>query len=321
MTTPTPRRRPRYGGTHPRRFQERYKELDAARYPQMQAHVRAQGRTPAGSHVPVMLAEALAALAPRPGDVVADCTVGYGGHAVEFLRRIAPGGRLIGLDADRAALDAAQVRLQAAGGAFLLRHANFSQLEDVLAAGNTSACDVIFADLGLSSVQIDDPERGFSYKADGPLDMRMDRAQAETAADLLAELPERDLADALADLGDEPDAARIAWAIVRRRAAGEAGPHPAARAFQALRILVNDELAALDALLRDAPRLLRPGGRIGILSFHSGEDRLVKDSFREGRRAGRYAAVSAEVLRPSSDEVRSNPRSAPARFRWAVRGS
>jgi len=350
---PPHRRRKRYAGTHPVRFDEKYKELQPEKYPETQEHVRAQGRTPAGTHVPIMVEEVLAALDPRPGEIVADLTLGYGGHAAEFLKQIFPGGRLIGLDLDRGQLERTGERLgkiiedMAASGhatpgqvKFDLRPGNFAGLDRTLADLALDGCDVIFADLGVSSMQIDDPARGFSYKSDGPLDMRMDPARRRTAADLLATLPETDLAAALADLADEPDAAQIAHLIVARRprrpitrtldlvslvleAKGltnnrcESSLHPAALTFQALRILVNNELSNLNQLLRIAPACLRPGGRIGILSFHSGEDRLVKQSFRDGRRGGIYEPLADELLRPAPAELRANPRSSPARFRWA----
>jgi 16S rRNA (cytosine1402-N4)-methyltransferase len=362
---PKPPRRKRYAGTHPVRFDEKYKELQPEKYPEVQAHVRAQGRTPAGTHVPIMVAEVLATLAPQPGEIVADLTLGYGGHAAEFLKRISLGGRLIGLDLDRGQLERTGQRLvkmmedmaansgrHATPGHVTLdlRPGNFAGLDRTLAELALDGCDVIFADLGLSSMQIDDPARGFSYKVDGPLDMRMDPARRRTAADLLATLPEDELAAALSDLADEPDAAQIASLIVARRARRPiartielvelileakglgskpgchggrrlppcfAGSHPAALTFQALRILVNNELSNLNQLLRIAPACLRPGGRIGLLSFHSGEDRLVKQSFRDGLRGGIYEAVSDELLRPGPAELRDNPRSNPARFRWA----
>jgi len=342
------RRRPRYAGTHPKRFQERYKELRPEAYPEMHEHVRAQGRTPAGTHVPVLVAEVLAALAPAPGQVVADCTVGYGGHAAEFMKRIGPTGKLVGFDVDASALDRVRPRLEALGTPFSLPRSNFAGIGNVLVAEGIDGYDIVFADLGVSSMQVDDPARGFSYKQDGPLDMRMDDRLKRTAADFLAILPEADLAAALAELADEPDAARIAARIVeararhplsrtldlarlvfeakglsrrtwREQAAEGAALHPAALTFQALRILVNDELAALRHLLRIAPHTLRPGGRIGILAFHSGEDRLVKAAFRDGLATGAYAAASDEVIRPSSKEMHDNPRSASAKFRWARR--
>jgi 16S rRNA (cytosine1402-N4)-methyltransferase len=344
-SVPPPRkRRPRYKGTHPRRFEERYKELNPEQYPEMQEHVRAQGRTPGGTHVPVLLNEVMACLNPQPGEIVADCTVGYGGHAMEFLRRIGPSGLLIGADVDAAQLERARQRLETAGETFHLYRSNFAGIAKPLHELGIEGYDVILADLGVSSMQIDDPSRGFSYKHDGPLDMRMDDRIRQTAADLLRTLSEADLAEALRALADEPDAESVAQCIVQererrpiqrtlelvevifqakgiaprsRRGSAASGPHPAALTFQALRMLVNDELGALKQLLRLAPHCLRSGGRIGIISFHSGEDRLVKLSFRDGVRASLYAEASDEPVRPSPQEIRSNPRSSSAKFRWA----
>ncbi len=357
------RRRPRYAGTHPRRFQERYKEQQPDRYPEMQDHIRAKGNTPAGTHVPVLVHEVLECLRPTAGDVVVDCTVGYGGHAMEFLRRIGPAGRLIGLDVDGEQLERTRRRLREfartlgpavepeapAGGPLpfqvSLHRSNFAGVGKVLAAEGLDGCDVLFADLGVSSMQVDDPARGFSYKRDAPLDMRMDHRRSRTAADLLASMAEREIAAALRDLADEPDADAIAAAIARQRAsqpirrtldlvrlifdvkgvtrrdwrtrAAAGGLHPAARTFQGLRILVNDELNSLAQFLRSAPFCLRPGGRVAIITFHSGEDRLVKHAFRDGLRAGVYEAASGEVIRPAPQERRGNPRSASAKLRWA----
>jgi 16S rRNA (cytosine1402-N4)-methyltransferase len=216
-----------------------------------------------------------------------------------------------------------------------------------LAEEGLDGVEVLLADLGVSSMQIDDPARGFSFRHDGPLDMRMDRRLRRTAADLLATLPEARLAEALAELADEPAADRIARELVRRRerspiartrdlaavvmaAQGydaarwrrEARPgalHPAARTFQALRLLVNDEMGALDRLLAVLPSVVKPGGRVAILTFHSGEDRRVKHAFRDGLRDGVWAEVAPDPVRAGPDEVRSNPRAAPAKLRWAVR--
>lgn len=337
-----PRRRARYRGTHPRRFEERYKELHPEKYPDMAAHIRSQGRTPAGTHVPVLVAEAMDVLRPASGDVVVDCTIGYGGHAEAFLERIGPTGRLIGLDVDAEQLRRTRARLAAHAGVLRLHHGNFAGIGKALDAEGLEGCDILFADLGVSSMQIDDPARGFSYKHDGPLDMRMDLRRRRTAADLLASLKEAEIAAALRDLADEPDHDRIARAIAERRAAkriertselvaivlaakglprrwrSEAGAlHPAALTFQALRMLVNDELGALAELLRVAPFRLKPGGRLGIISFHSGEDRLVKKALREGRLAGVYESVSDKPIRPTPEERCANLRSSPAKLRWA----
>lgn len=312
---------------------------------------RGQRSTPAGQHRPVLLREVLTALAPQPGQTVVDCTVGWAGHALELLRQVGPQGRLIGIDFDADNLPHARQRLQEVGFPFSLHHGNFAGLPAILAAEGLSAVDGVLADLGMSSMQVDDPERGFSYVRDGPLDMRMDRSRGRTAAELLATISEDKLREALRDLGDEPEVEAIAAAIVAARQskplmrtgdlvriileATQAGTkptgwrlhpapdrwnlHPAARTFQTLRILVNRELANLEQLLRVLPSILRPGGRAAILSFHSGEDRLVKTAFREGLRAGDYRRVSDEPIRAGWEETSSNPRARSAKLRWAER--
>jgi 16S rRNA (cytosine1402-N4)-methyltransferase len=292
----------------------------------------------------------LAALDPRPGQVVVDCTAGWAGHAAELLRRVGPSGRLVALDLDPDNLPRARERLAALGCPFTLHHGNFAGLQSVLAAEGLAAVDAVLADLGMSSMQVDDAGRGFSYVRDGPLDMRMDRSRGRTAARLLATIPEDELRRALHEFGDEPEAERVARAIVRARQAapiertadlarvvreaaeGDAdGPwrlhprpgqwnlHPAARTFQALRILVNRELANLEQLLRVLPAVLKPGGRAAVISFHSGEDRLVKAAFREGLAAGAYARISPEPIRAGFEERTANPRARSAKLRWAER--
>jgi 16S rRNA (cytosine1402-N4)-methyltransferase len=297
----------------------------------------------------VLLDEVLAALAAAPGSVVVDCTVGWAGHAVELLRRAGPTGRLIGLDLDADNLPRARQRLAETGLLFSLHHGNFAALPAVLAAEGVQAVDAVLADLGMSSMQVDDPGRGFSYARDGPLDMRMDRSRGRTAAQVLASIAEADLAKALRELGDEPEAERVAALIVAARATkplertgdlarlllGASRPaggrqrwrlhpspgrwelHPAARTFQALRILVNRELANLEQLLRVLPQVLRPGGTAAIISFHSGEDRQVKAAFRAGLHAGVFAAIAPEPIRAGPDERMANPRSRSAKLRWA----
>lgn len=349
---PPHRRRKRYTGTHPRRFEEKYKEHQPERFPDMQEHVRAQGRTPAGSHVPVLLAAVMEALAPLPGDIVADCTLGFGGHARALLERVGPTGRLIGLDRDAAELSRTAKRLADAGYANIsTQHAHFAGLAKALRRDGIAAVDIVLADLGVSSMQLDDPRRGFSYKSDGPLDMRLDPTNGATAADWLAEASEADLAAALESLSDEPDAAAIARTIVearRRRPlrrtgelvdvvlrakgldprswrdepeATDGAPHPAARTFQAVRMVVNDELAGLAQFLRTAPYCLRPGGRIGVISFHSGEDERVATAFAAGLAGGLFAAIATDPILPDAAERRDNPRSRSARFRWARRAA
>lgn len=343
------RRRERYSGTHPKRFRERYKELAPEKYPDQRDHVRGQGRTPAGTHVPIMVEEVLAALCPAAGQVVADCTLGYGGHAAEFMRRIGPTGRFIGFDLDAAQLERTRARLAELGVPMSLHHGNYAGIGKAMALEGLAGYDIIFADLGVSSMQIDDPSRGFSYKHDGPLDMRMDSRVRRTAADLVNSMAEEELSEYFRTLADESDHRRIAAAIVRQRASRlitrtfdlvdlvlavkgltrrqwsrrpadrQRDLHPAARVFQALRILVNDELGSLRQLLRIAPYCLAAGGRIGILTFHSGEERLVEQAFAEGLAAGLYAEIAGQAIRPGGREVAGNPRARPARLRWAKR--
>lgn len=301
--------------------------------------------TPAGEHRPVLLDEVLDALAPRPGMTVVDCTVGWAGHSAELLARIGPSGRLIGLDLDADNLAKARARLEAVGHPFHLHHANFAGLQQILAAHDIDKVDGLLADLGMSSMQVDDPSRGFSYARDGVLDMRMDRTRGRTAAQILATIDVAELARALAELGDEPDAPRIAAAIVAAReqtpisttrelagiiqtatrqenwrlhpSAGRWNLHPAARTFQALRILVNRELANLEHLLRLLPKLLAPSGTAAIISFHSGEDRLVKAALRAGMAAGHYEEITDDPIRASWQERERNPRSRSAKLRLA----
>jgi 16S rRNA (cytosine1402-N4)-methyltransferase len=303
--------------------------------------------TPAGQHRPVLLEQILNLFDPQPGMVVVDCTIGWAGHGVELLRRIGPEGRVIGLDLDSDNLVRAKQRLEEVGHPFGLHHGNFAGLAKALAAESVAGVDFVLADLGMSSMQVDDPERGFSYVRDGPLDMRMDRSRGKTAAQLLATLPESELRRALQELGDEPEAVKIAQGIVAARTNGSIertgdlvrviteatqattwrlhpqrgkwNLHPAARAFQALRILVNRELANLEALMRLLPTCLKSGGKAAIISFHSGEDRLVKAAFREGVRSGTYAEVSDEPVRADWKERTANPRARSAKLRWARR--
>jgi 16S rRNA (cytosine1402-N4)-methyltransferase len=312
---------------------------------------RGRRSTPPGEHRPVLLDEVLTALDVRAGAIVVDGTVGWAGHAVELLRRAGPAGRLIGVDLDAENLPRARERLNATGLPFSLHHGNFAGLPAVLAAEGVASVQAVVADLGMSSMQVDDAERGFSYVREGPLDMRMDRSRGRSAAQLLATISEPDLAQALRELGDEPEAERIAAALVAARQQtplertsdvtrviveatrpGETKErwrlhpsprrwnlHPAARTFQVLRILVNRELANLEQLLRVLPMLLAADGVAAIISFHSGEDRLVKAAFRDGYRTGLYSAVADEAVRAAPQERFANPRSRSAKLRWARR--
>jgi 16S rRNA (cytosine1402-N4)-methyltransferase len=345
--SPRPKRRPRYRGTHPRRFDERYKELAPEQYPDEIAKVRARGQTPAGAHVPVMLDEVLAALDPKPGEVALDCTLGHGGHTRAIAERVGPGGLVISLDWDPEELDRTARDLSSSGLSIRARRANFAGAAEALRAEAVEAVDVVLADLGMSSMQVDRPERGFSLKHDGPLDMRMDRTRGHTLGEWLSTVTEAELSAVIDRYGDEPDAARIAAAIVARRGAGRGlrrtaelvdvilrakridphafrretalRAHPAARTFQALRVVVNRELENLAQLLRSLPWIVRPGGRVALIAFHVGEDRLIAAALEEGRTAGWWSATATEPVTPGYDEVHRNPRARSAKLRWAVR--
>ena len=331
------RRRPRYSGKHPRRFDEKYKEHDPARYPETVAKVIASGKTPAGAHRPIMVAEILGVLVPRPGEIAIDCTLGYGGHAKEILTRIQPGGRLLGLDTDPIELPKTEARLRALGfdsAVFTVQRTNFAGLPQALASAALRGADVILADLGVSSMQLDDPARGFSTKFEGPLDMRMNPQRGQPVSALLARIKPEALADLLVANADEPMARPLADALAGRQLASTrelaAAIHAALpqlreqerglsvrRVFQALRIAANDEFSALETLLRHLPGCLNPGGRVAILTFHSGEDRRVKRAFAEGLRLGFYAEITQEPIRPAPAECYANPRSTAAKLRWA----
>ncbi len=341
------RRRIRYRGTHPRRYEEKYKELDPDRDPETIAKVIASGKTPAGQHRPILVEEILEHLAPRPGQRGVDATLGYGGHAEALLARLQPGGTLLALDVDTTQLPRTEARLRALGhgeDSLIVRRGNYAGLAGALGdLGWDEGVDFLLADLGLSSMQIDNPERGFSYKHEGPLDMRMNPQRGAPARDWLARCGAEKLARTLAEGGDEPRAESIAEAIIDARSRRpldttrqlrqviesclparwdeDERKATVARVFQAIRIAVNDEFSALDAFLARLPGCLRPGGRVAILSFHSGEDRRVKHHFRNGLRDGQYAEISPEIIRPSSREIGENSRAASAKMRWAVRAT
>lgn len=296
-------------------------------------------------HVPIMEREVLACLRPVPGDVAVDCTLGWGGHARAILERVQPGGRVIGIDVDPIELPRTEQRLRDAGfGAdvFVARHSNFAGLPKVLSAEGLTQVDLLLVDLGVSSMQFDNPDRGFSYKGVGPLDMRMNPRSGEPAATLIARSTEADLERLLEENADEPHAHLIAGLLKRhapetthaadrvlRAGLSEALPRltksdlkmSVRRTFQALRIAVNNEFAALEALLRILPQCLASGGRAAVLTFHSGEDRRVKKAFQAGYRSGLYSAVATEVIRSSKAETFANRRASAAKLRWAVRAA
>ena len=301
----------------------------------------ASGKTPAGTHVPVMVQEVLEVLRPRPGDTAVDCTLGYGGHARELIPRLLPGGFLLGMDVDPLELPAAEARLRALGfgeDVFRSRRSNFAGLPQALAAEGLAGADCILADLGVSSMQLDTPQRGFSLKVAGPLDLRMNPNRGQPAWALLSRLTPDRLTTLLAENADEPRAPELAEALAGRlfeettaladavrsalpRLGDEDQEDAVRRVFQALRVAINEEFTALEALLRHVPQCLNPGGVVAILTFHSGEDRRVKQAFKSGLRDGTYEAIAEDVLRPFPSECRANPRAKSAKLRWACRHS
>ena len=315
--------------------------------PHLRKRLRAKGKTPNGTHIPIMPEEIIATLKPKPSDIIADCTLGYGGHARQLARYIGKTGKIIGLDVDGSELEKTQKRLAAIEPALVTYQTNYANIAKVMKKEAIDGFDIIFADLGVSSMQVDDPSLGISYKHKGPLDMRMNKSLEYTGADLLNSLNCEELSNALLEFSDEPDHQEIAEAIIRQRKLSpitQTGQlvrlvfkvkkitqkqwdidrkkrfnslHPAARTFQSLRILVNDELDSLKQLLKLAPQCLANGGRIGIISFHSSEDRLVKRSFKENKTSGIYTVTSPAPLVPRRKEIMQNPRSSSAKFRYA----
>jgi 16S rRNA (cytosine1402-N4)-methyltransferase len=337
---PVHRRRPRYSGKNPRRFEEKYKEHNPERYADTVAKVLASGKTPAGTHRPIMVPEVLEVLAPRPGEIAVDCTLGYGGHAQALIPRLLPGGRLLGLDVDGIELPKTETRLRTVGfgqDVLSVYRSNFAGLPKVLAEAQIPGADIILADLGVSSMQLDNPRRGFSTKFEGPLDMRMNPQRGQSAAALLQRISPEALVNLLMENADEPHAHVLGPVL-----AGHVFPTTTAlgkaiqaalprvgedecdltirRVFQALRIEVNDEFSALATFLRNLPLCLNPGGRVAVITFHSGEDRRVKKAFEAGVGEGHYSEACEEVIRPGPQERRGNPRSAAAKLRWARKG-
>jgi 16S rRNA (cytosine1402-N4)-methyltransferase len=334
--TPRPPRRKRYSGKNPRRFEDKYKEHDPARYGDTVAKVLASGKTPAGSHIPILVTESLEALQLAPGMSGVDATLGYGGHALRILEKISPGGKLIGLDVDPLVLPKTEARIRELGygeEAFEAVRSNYAGLSKVLAG---VPVDFIFADLGCSSMQFDDPTRGFSFKAAGPLDMRMNPTRGLSAADWLAKISAEKLEFALVENADEPRAETLSQALAGKHFSNTVALAQAVResirvsdedereltvrrVFQALRIAVNEEFTALDAFLRALPGCLKPGARAAILTFHSGEDRRVKQVMKVGLRDGIFSEMSDGPLTASPEERRMNPRSSSAKLRWVTK--
>ncbi len=333
------KRRVRYSGTHPRKFQQKYKELQPEKYQDTVQKVLESGKTPAGTHRPIMVAQILEVLGPAPGHRVVDATLGWGGHTQELLQRVTPGGHVLGLDCDPVEMPRTEARLRELGfgpDVFTARRTNYAGILQSLAMMGWESADRVLADLGVSSMQLDDPTRGFSVKNKGPLDMRMNPNKGVSASVLLQRITPEELALMLVENSDEPNAELLGRVLAGRNYVlttdlaatirkalpklDEDGRTMAVRrAFQALRIAVNDEFTSLDVLLRHLPLVLAPGGKVAILTFHSGEDRRVKKAFKDGLAAGLYEQIADEVVRASPEERRANPRSSSAKLRWAVK--
>ncbi|MDO8998497.1 MAG: 16S rRNA (cytosine(1402)-N(4))-methyltransferase RsmH [Bacteroidota bacterium] len=339
-------RRVRYKGTHPKSFKEKYKELQPEQYADDVEKVKQQGKTPAGMHRSICVNEILEILKIVPGQIGLDATLGYGGHSLEMLKCLVPGGKLYAIDADPIELPKTRERLAALGyGPEIvdIRIMNFSGIERIYL--ESGPLNFVLADLGVSSMQIDNPERGFSFKIEGPLDLRLNPKSGKSAAALLKSITEEELEELFAVNSDEPYSEQIAEAVVNRIKRGmkietttqlqeiikeslgfilhdkrkEEVKKSCQRCFQALRIAVNDEFGALDKFLEKLPDALVSGGRVAILSFHSGEDRRVKKSFQSLFREGIYSEVAPDPIRPSAEECNTNPRARSAKLRWAIK--
>ena len=340
------KRRVRYKGTHPRTFEEKYKEREPEKYAETIEKVISKGSTPAGMHLSICVDEILEFLQIQPGQRGLDATLGYGGHSRRMLEKLEGSGHLYGLDVDPIEIVKTTARLRENGfGEEILtvRQMNFADIDQI--AEEAGPFDFILADLGVSSMQIDNPERGFSYKFDGPLDLRLNPQAGISAAERLKKVDREELAGMLVENSDEPYAEEIARCItgaVRRgekvdtttkvrelieealsfipeKERKEAVKKACARTFQALRIDVNSEFEVLYAFLDKLPHVLAPGGRVAVLTFHSGEDRMVKKSFKQYRKAGLYSEISEDVIRPSAEECVRNSRARSTKLRWAVR--
>lgn len=340
------KRRVRYKGTHPRKYNEKYKELNPEKYQDTVEKVIKKGSTPAGMHLSICVQEILDFLQIKPGMVGLDATLGYGGHSREMLKCLEGQGHLYALDVDPIEIVKTKKRLNDLGyGEEILTviQQNFANIDEV--AKSYGPFQFLLADLGVSSMQIDNPERGFSYKNEGPLDLRLNPQTGISAADRLKEVTKDELAGMLLDNSDEPYAEEIAKTILSELRKGrkietttrlaeviaqalsfvpekerkETVKKSCARVFQALRIDVNSEFEVLDLFLQKLPSVMAPGGRIAVLTFHSGEDRLVKKSFKELQRAGIYSEVAADVIRPSAEECARNSRARSTKMRWAIK--
>lgn len=339
------KRRERYKGTHPKRFQDKYKELNPEKYEADVEKIRQSGKTPAGTHIPIMVKEILEVLDIKPGETGYDATLGYGGHSEKMLEKLAGKGHLYATDVDPIESEKTIKRLASKGyGEELLTvvRTNFCNVDKV---APKEGFDFALADLGVSSMQIDNPERGFTFKYDGPLDLRLDPTSGISAAERLKELSKDEIAGMLFDNSDEPYAEEIAQAIVKTYKRGgkidttkqlaaviedtlsfvpeaerkDAVKKSCQRTFQALRIDVNSEFEVLEEFLEKLPFTMKSGGRIAILTFHSGEDRLVKKAFKRFKNEGVFSEISDDVIRPSKEECFQNSRAHSTKMRWAVK--
>ena len=326
MEQQTHKWRVRYKGTHPRTYQEKYKELNPEKYKDTIEHVIQKGNTPAGMHLSICVKEILDFLQIRPGQTGLDATLGYGGHSTEMLKCLEGKGHLYALDVDPIEIEKTKRRLAERGFAediLSIKQMNFANVKELLP--ESGKFDFVLADLGVSSMQIDNPERGFSYKFDGPLDLRLDPQKGVPASERLREMSRDEVAGMLIENADEPYAEEIAKAISIQqkkkpiRTTTEAVKKSSQRSFQALRIDVNSEYEVLESFLESLPDILAPGGRVAILTFHSGEDRLVKKSFQRLYKEGIYENIAKNVIRPSAEECKRNSRAHSTKMRWAVR--
>lgn len=341
------KRRVRYLGTHPKHFSEKYKEHNPSKYADTIEKVISKGSTPAGMHISIMVQEILDFLKIRPGQTGLDATLGYGGHTKAMLQCLQGSGHIYALDVDP--IESAKTKERLADQGFgedilTIRLQNFADVDQVT-SDTGHKFDFVLADLGVSSMQIDNPDRGFSYKVDGPLDLRMNPLKGVSAAERLQELTQEEIQGMLLENADEPFAEEIASRILKWRQKGksietttdlktvieealcyvpkaereEAVKKSCQRTFQALRIDVNSEFEVLHTFLEKLPEVLNPGARVAILTFHSGEDRIVKKLFKEQQRAGLYSEVSRDVIRPSAEECARNGRARSTKMRWAIR--
>lgn len=340
------KRRVRYKGTHPRNYQEKYKELQPEKYPETISKVIRKGGTPVGMHISICVKEILDFLQIRPGQRGLDATLGYGGHTKEMLKCLQGEGHLYALDVDPIESVKTKERLEKLGygeDILTIKQMNFRDIDQV--AEEAGKFDFVLADLGVSSMQIDNPERGFTYKKEGPLDLRLNPEKGTPASERLREVTQEELKGMLIENADEPYADRIAERVAEKFRRGEridtttqlqqtieealhflpekerkeAVKKSCARTFQALRIDVNSEFEVLYEFMEKLPDVLAEGGRVAVLTFHSGEDRIVKKAFKELKKAGVYSRIADEVIRPSAEECNINSRARSTKMRWAIK--